>query len=369
MSKFFLPSLFLFIPIFLSSCQQESGEYVCPPCNLACDSKTFPNLGTCPICQMTLIHKSELPEVSSFDDIGNINIQLGSGSFLIEGGKGQEDKTIEVFYHKPESYQSDSPILIVVPGSGRNGDSYRDAWVEASEKYSVLILSPMYPEEDYEFEDYHLCGLMYELDLENTLEYVDNSNVVNLDEEKFTYIVNQQSDQWIFQDFDRIFNLVVDTLKSSQTQYDIFGHSAGGQILHRLAIFHPNSKARRILAANSGFYTLPDFDIALPFGLQNTSLDEAHLKASFKTNLVLLLGALDNQDEQGGTLLRSPTVDQQGTHRLERGQYFYRFAKNKAETMNTEFNWKIEIIPGVGHDQQKMGTAAAEYLYNSQAFE
>jgi hypothetical protein len=314
---------------------------------------------------MTLIHKSDLPDVSSMDDIGYINIQLGSGSFLIEGGKEHEDKIIEVFYHKPENHQSNSPILIVVPGAGRNGDSYRDAWVEASEKYGVLILSPMYPEEDYAFGDYHLCGLMYDLTLENSLEYVENSNVVKLDEEKFDYQVNSQSDQWIFQDFDRIFNLVVDTLGSSQTQYDIFGHSAGGQILHRMAIFHPNSKARRILAANSGFYTLPDFDTALPFGLKNSPLSEANLKETFKTNLVLFIGELDNQDEQGGTLLRSPTVDQQGTHRLERGKYFYDFAQRKAETMKTGFHWQIEIVPGVGHDQRKMGAAAAKYLYGT----
>ena len=49
--------------------------------------------------------------------------------------------------------------------------------------------------------------------------------------------------------------MVVEDVGSREAQYDIFGHSAGGQIVHRMAIFHPDSKARRMVAANSAFYT------------------------------------------------------------------------------------------------------------------
>ena len=44
----------------------------------------------------------------------------------------------------------------------------------------------------------------------------------------------------------------------------MFGHSAGAQILHRMVLFAPGSRADRIVAANSGFYTLADPDQALP---------------------------------------------------------------------------------------------------------
>ena len=85
--------------------------------------------------------------------LNQINIQEGSGEFLIEGGKAKKDKTVKIFYHKPKNYRANSKFLMVIPGAGRNGDSYRDAWIDESEKYSLLILSPMYQESQYGFED------------------------------------------------------------------------------------------------------------------------------------------------------------------------------------------------------------------------
>src|SRR5688572_14192232 len=64
-----------------------------------------------------------------------IQIGDGSGSFTLAGGAGREGKPITVFYHKPAKLTPQSPVLIVVPGAGRNGWTYRDAWVSASEEH------------------------------------------------------------------------------------------------------------------------------------------------------------------------------------------------------------------------------------------
>ncbi|MDT0608139.1 hypothetical protein [Croceitalea rosinachiae] len=332
------------------------------PCNLSCDELSFSALGTCPHCDMALLKKSDLRQRKELV-LNQINIQEGSGVFLIEGGKGKVDKPIKVYYHKPKNFNADSKILLVIPGAGRNGDSYRDAWIEESEKYNVLILSPMYAEENYPFEDYHLCGVMGNLNLRNSISRIENTNMVKLEEDKFTFTINTNKDEWIFNDFDRIFDLAVNTLNSNQTTYDAFGHSAGGQILHRLAVLGSTSKANRILASNSGFYTLPDFDAAPPFGLKETGLNKEDLRKSFTRNLVVFTGELDNEDETGGTLLRSRSADLQGLHRFERAKYFFETSKATAKEMQLDFNWKLEIIPDVGHNHRKMGDAAAEYLY------
>lgn len=344
--------------------QTHKEIYICPPCNLSCDSLTFLDPGECPHCRMKLVTNEELHQ---YDDlmVNEIKIEKGSGAFLVEGGVGHKEKTIRIYYHQPENFTPDSPILMVIPGSGRDADEYRDSWVEASERYGVLILSPKYAEQDYDFGGYHLGGVLYDMNLERCVTYKENSNIVELDESNFRYHINLKAEEWIFNDFDKVFDSVVNVTSSTQTKYDIFGHSAGGQILHRLVLFHPHSKANRILASNSGFYTLPDFHTALPFGLKNSSVTNQHLKASFRNELVLFLGELDNENETGGLLLRSPTVDQQGLHRLERGRFFYREAKLKAREMNADFNWKLEVIPQTGHDFRKMGAAAAKYLYES----
>lgn len=352
----------ILIILILISCKKKEGEYVCTPCDLPCDELTFSKAGTCPHCNMSLVEKSDLKKEKE-PEVNQIDIQEGSGAFLIEGGDGRKDKSIKVYYHLPKNFRPDSKILLVIPGAGRNGDSYRDAWITESEKYGVLILSPMFTEEDYGFEDYHLCGLMYDLNLKNSIERIEGSNVVELDETKFTYKVNANQKEWIFEDFDRIFDLAVKATNSTQTKYDIFGHSAGGQILHRFALFRPDSKADRILASNSGFYTLPDFNTELPFGIKNAPLNQQDLKFSFAKKLILLMGELDNQNENRGTLLRSRTADKQGLHRLERAFFFYNQAKTIAEEQGFDFNWSLKIISDTGHDHRKMGDAAAELLY------
>ncbi|NHF60833.1 alpha/beta hydrolase [Flavobacteriaceae bacterium TP-CH-4] len=287
--------------------------------------------------------------------LNDINIKEGAGVFLVEGGNGKKDKPIKVFYYRPKTFTSNSKIMLVLPGAGRNGDSYRDAWIPESDKYGYLILALAYSEEDYPFEDYHLCGVVTDFRLGEGIEFVENSNIVKLDENKVDYGTITKQEDWIFMDFDRIFDLAVEATKSNQEQYDIFGHSAGGQILHRFALLGKNSKAKDIFASNSGFYTLPDFNTEFPFGLKNTPLRAEDLKEAFKKRLVLVVGEQDNQNETRGTLLRSTTADMQGLHRLERATFFFDNARSTALKMKTDFNWELKIVPKVGHDHVKIG--------------
>jgi len=303
------------------ACQEKTGKFVCPPCDLPCDTLTFAKAGICPHCNMKLIvDESTLV-------LNEVNLSTGSGVFLIEGSNS--NPPIKIYYHQPKNFTKDSKVLMAIPGAGRNGNSYRDAWIEESEKYGVLILSPMFKEGDYPFEAYHLGGLIESSNLNRSVQFSDSSNVATLDESTFEFTLNTDPNDWLFNEFDRIFDLVVESTRSNQTTYDLFGHSAGGQILHRLALFSNTTKANHIIAANSGFYTLPDFDTKMPFGMQDMLIDTIALKTAFSKKLTILIGQLDNENETGGTLLRSPTVDQQGNHRLARGRYFYEFSKRK----------------------------------------
>lgn len=293
----------------------------------------------------------------------NIQIDEGSGSFQIRGGAGHEDDLITIYYHKPKNMSSNTKILMVIPGSGRNGDSYRDSWIETSEKHNILILSPSYPEKDYPYGDYHLGGIVKDLNLTKGITFKKNSNQVLMDEDKVEFSINKDANQWIFNDFDRFFTIAKKATKSKQRKYDMFGHSAGGQILHRFALMSPNSKANRILASNAGSYTSTDKNTNFPFGIKNIDISKKSLKKAFQKNLVLFLGELDNASETGGRILRSKTADKQGTHRLARGNYFYNHSAETAKNLNMKFNWKLVVIPDVGHNQKEMAKAAAKYLY------
>lgn len=143
----------------------------------------------------------------------------------------------------------------------------------------------------------------------------------------------------------------------------MFGHSAGGQILHRFALFGASDRANRLIAANSGWYTLPDFGVKFPFGLKQSPLSKEALYKAFTKNLVIFLGEQDNADETRGHLARNDKLDVQGLHRFSRGKYFYRQSKAIAEGMNADFAWQKVHIPDVGHDYRRMSEQAAQYLY------
>jgi len=339
----------LFLLFVFYSCQ-KTNEYVCKPCDLSCDELTFAKSGNCPHCKMELIKMSELiPEKEL--TVNKINIQNGAGKFLIEGGFKKE-KTIVIHYYKPKNLTSKSPVVFVVPGAGRNGNNYRDAWIEKAEEYNVLVFSPEYSEKNYPgFWSYNLAGMIKD---------------VIINEEKTAMIgfkISKRPNEWIYNDFDRIFNLIKEELSLGTDTYDMFGHSAGGQILHRLAIFKSENKANRILASNSGWYTVPIDMEVFPYGLNESNTSSS--KVDFSTNLILFLGEKDDANETRGDLRHSPEVDKQGLYRLERGKYFYNESKKIASKWRSDFNWKLEIVPDVGHDYKGMSKAAADYLYKN----
>jgi pimeloyl-ACP methyl ester carboxylesterase len=291
-----------------------------------------------------------------------VEIRPGTGTFSMGGGFDHPDATITIYYHLPENFDAASPILIVIPGAGRNGDEYRDSWIDASEEHGVLILSPSYPEENYDPAAYHLGGVINNLELRNLND--STPGVYRLADEDIVYNVNPERERWLFRDFDRLFDGVVEAVGSTQSEYDLFGHSAGGQIVHRMALFYPESKARRMVAANSGFYTVPDLATPLIFGVANASLTNADLERAFSEPLTLLLGELDDAYESRGQHLSTPLADSRGIGRFARGQYFYRTSRAIARELDTDFRWTIEVVPGVGHDFRLMADAAASFLYD-----
>jgi pimeloyl-ACP methyl ester carboxylesterase len=325
---------------------QPQTQYVCPPCyhvDDIFDTEVHHKGGKCSVCGMQLIALDTAP------DCGAPAMRQGSGNFCFTTARGDQ---LSVFYHTPKSLQADSPVLVVLPGAGRNAWAYRDAWVTLSEQYGVVIVSPYYAEHRYPgFWSYNLAGMIKDVKINAEKTAMKSFNRVT------------EESQWLFTDFDALFDVTVSALGLQTKTYDMFGHSAGGQIIHRYAMFHTANKANRMVAANAGWYTTPDFSIAFPYGLNNSGLTQGAMPAALGRNLVLLLGELDNARETRGHLVRNAQVDGQGTNRFDRGQYFMRGAAALAGQLNTALQWRIKQVPGVGHDYRKMGQSAAAYLY------
>lgn len=278
-------------------------------------------------------------------------LQMGAGTFTLRVGPN-ESRDVAVYYYRPRNLTDQSPVLIVLPGAGRNAWDYREHWIDASEQFGVLVLSLHYPESSYpRFWNYNLAGMISDVVIDPSAKVMD-------------YRVVMDRQQWLFDDIDRIFESVVRATGLKTKRYDLFGHSAGGQFLHRFALFaDDDAKADRILASNSGWYTVPDSGERFPYGLAEAPITEQQLAVAFARHLVVFLGGTDDENETRGDLVRSAQTDRQGPHRLARGKYFHAQAIKTAARMNTGFNWTLVVEPGVGHDPKRMASAAARYLY------
>ena len=338
--------------------------YICPPCGCAADGRTFDQPGNCPACGMRLVPQDPAAAAAALP-FEPAALAPGAGAFTVRGGLGREDKRIVIHYYRPPGFTDRSPILLVIPGAGRDGDEYRDSWIAAADRHDLLVASPAYAEADYDFAAYHMGGTIRNLQLRNLPLGPDGQLPASLylRDEDIGFDPDPRPEAWLFNDFDRIFGLLVRATGSRRTRYDLFGHSAGAQILHRLVLFKPGTRADRIVAANAGFYTLPDPATPQPFGLAGTGIAAAALRAAFASRLTLLLGALDNDPDRGGQHLHTPLADRQGLHRLARGRYFFEAGRREAARMRAPFRWRLQVVPGVGHDFRGMGQAAARLLY------
>ena len=135
-------------------------------------------------------------------------------------------------------------------GVGRNGRDYRDYWLRLVNEAGILAIAVEFTEEA--FPDY----LWYHFG--------------NLHDEKGT---PNPREQWTYGIDERLFAALREQGLTRRQRYGLFGHSAGGQFVHRMLSFGFRDRVAVAVSANAGTYAMPDLEIAWPFGLGETGLD------------------------------------------------------------------------------------------------
>ncbi len=275
-----------------------------------------------------------LPKGPEITETSKINI--GIDSFVIYAYKNNERKSIKVWTYKPESWNDKDKIVFIMHGGGRNADDYLNAWTELADKNNLLIVAPEF---ENKFKKY------------TTNDYQEG----NL----FTFFATKNpKSEWAYTVVENIFDHIKSVNNISNQQYDIFGHSAGGQFVHRMVMLMPESRIETAIAANSGFYSLPNEKLEFPYGIKNI---EINLQKSYNKRLIILLGELDN-DPSLGTFRTTDLAMEQGAHRLERGTTFFNANYELKSKNNWTFNWEIDTIKNVGHDYKKMSENAIKWI-------
>jgi pimeloyl-ACP methyl ester carboxylesterase len=162
---------------------------------------------------------------------------------------------------------------------------------------------------------------------------------------------------WALTAIERLFDVIRHEIGLNRADYDIVGFSGGAQSVHRLALFVPEARYRRAVAASAGRYAFPSWAAKFPFGLAGSPIDRTALATVFSRELVVLLGDQDVTDRE-----RDPDSMAQGKARFARGQRFFATALDEASAIGVNLRWTLRIVHGVDHSPGSMVRAALEEL-------
>ncbi len=245
------------------------------------------------------------------------------------------DRTLLLHSARPRRYDPATPVLFVHHGVGRNGADYRDYWVRLVDEAGVLAISIEFPESSFpEYLWYHFGNLH------------DDSGTPN------------PREQWTYGIDERLFAALQDKGLTGRRRYGLFGHSAGGQFVHRMLSFGFRDHVAVAVSANAGTYAMPDLATPWPFGLGKTSLDAEALRALLEFPITVMTGTLDTKTT-GKYFPNGPRSMRQGGTRHERAHNYVRAGQAAAAALRTRCAWTVINVPDVGHDGERMSVAAA----------
>lgn len=239
----------------------------------------------------------------------------------------------------PETATADTPIVIVMHGWSRAAERSFEDWRVLGEQQGFIVVVPHFPEADFPSSNDYNLGRVFEEDSSR----------------------KRPQETWTFSAIEPLFDAVVARTGGHQAGYTLFGHSAGGQFVHRFLYYMPEARATRYLAANSGWYTMPDFDTPYPYGLKRASISKDQLRTAFGKDMVVLLGREDI-DHTDPDLRNTPEAKRQGKNRLARGLTYFYVAKQLADKLGVELKWRLVIVEDAGHVNGQMAPAAAELV-------
>lgn len=256
----------------------------------------------------------------------------GSPERPIPPGYGQETVDVDgvplqVFTYRPAGCAI-SGLLLVFHGLDRNAADYRSDAVGLGQRLCRLVAAPLFDEARFPTWRYQHGGIVH-------------GGVV------------QPPDSWTVNLVPHLVALILRQESRADLPYALIGHSAGGQFLSRVAAFG-QSQATEIVIANPFTWVRPSLDVAAPYGFGGVyppGQGEAALRRYLAAPVTVLLG---QEDVGSRNLSATEEAEAQGSTRLERGKTVFQEAERAAHLHGWAFNWRLAMVPGVGHSAARM---------------
>jgi pimeloyl-ACP methyl ester carboxylesterase len=217
----------------------------------------------------------------------------------------------------------------------RTASNYRDYWELAADRYNLVIVAP-------EFSKQHWSGY-----------------------NEFDVRKEPNREKWAFSVIEHLFDEVGDGRKG----YTIFGHSAGGQFVHRMAFYLPANRAEAMVAANSGWYSMPEWRKGkgadpFPHSMVESGAGEAEVRQALRRRMFVLLGEKDI-DPDDKDLNKTAGAMKQGANRLERGENYFKAVTAVAAELGEKLAWELREVPDVAHQAGPMARYAADTIFGA----
>lgn len=248
------------------------------------------------------------------------------------------DRMLILHAARPLMWHPGLPVLFVHHGVGRNGRDYRDFWQPHVDAAGVLAIAIEFPEAS--FPEY----LWYNF---GNLHHADGTP--------------NPREQWTFGIGPRLFQTLLDQGITTAERYGLFGHSAGGQYVHRMLSFGFRDRVAVAVSANAGTYAMPDLTTAWPWGLGATEVTADALRALLTFPLTIMAGTADTKTT-GRFFPKGAKSMKQGPTRHARAHTYFRLGQAAAAELGVPLAWRVMDVPDVGHDGRLMSDAAAPVI-------
>ncbi len=266
---------------------------------------------------------------------GTGDFERGEGSIEYTKYEPLADKPVGLYYYIPTKGDvRKMPVLFSIHGAGRNAGPQVDSWKYFAEERGFVVLAPEFTVENG-YPLYHF-GDMYEGEPP----------------------VLKSSEEWNFRIIEDIFDYFKEQTGNRSAVYDIFGHSGGGQFVHRFLMAIPEARVNTAVAANPGSWAFPYPDgivgtdgetYGWPWSLLGTPFaSKEHLARFLSLNMWVQIGTADNSTGSS-SLPKEPPAAAEGANRYERARNFYAACVAAADEMGVPLNIRYAEVDSVAH--------------------
>jgi len=256
-----------------------------------------------------------------------------TGSFVFDASLGNRAPPVTVWYDRPDKLDPNDPVVFLLHGSSRTAREAVDIGTPYAREHRFILLVPEFSEKHYPGDAYAFANML-----------TSGGRLL-------------PDSVWAFATIEHVFDLARVSLGLKTQTYDILGHSAGGQLVHRLVLFAPRSRFRRAVASSPGRYALPKLSESFPYGFKGSPFDSSVLARAFSKDFVLVLGDKDTEDRA-----REAEAMKEGTNRFARGLRFFATATEEANALHVPLAWRLRIVQGADHSPRPAVAAGFEEL-------